>query len=342
MRLLQTFGVSHPSETKYIKLYQGDLAAIPPAEAVDLLVISAFPNDYEPTSTSLIGALSTHGVSVDDLSRDKAVDLRESLSCWLSQDLSSQYPNVSFTRILCFEPTSPGTAPEVVGNVFRAIMPFALGDPPIRSIAMPVLASGDQRVDSEVMLGALFDASFHWLERGMPVQTIKIVAFAEHAAQRLERTFAALSSKYSGAGAAREHHLSAPPAYDFFVSYAHGDGSETDGLVQDLKAANPRLRVFQDRLELKPGEAWQTGIDQAIAGCRRVIAVYSPLYLASAVCMEEFNMARVRHRSGNVLLPVYLRTADLILYMETLEYIDCREGDPAKIRAACDQIVALT
>jgi hypothetical protein len=62
--LLATHVVRHTAGDKYIKLYQGDLAAIPKNEAVDLLIVSAFPDDYVPTPTSLIGALYRRGISV--------------------------------------------------------------------------------------------------------------------------------------------------------------------------------------------------------------------------------------------------------------------------------------
>lgn len=342
MRLLDTFVVHHASEPKYIKLYQGNLAEIPSDEAVDVLVVSAFPNDYYPTETSLIGALDRKGLSVANLARDKEVDFRESLSSWLSKDLLRGHPKLGFRRILCFEPRTRGQAPEVVGDVFRAIMPFALGDPPIRSIAMPVLAAGDQGYDSEVMLTALFEASVHWLERGMPITVIKIVAFAEPAAQRLQRLFAKLGSNYTTGKAQRESSARAITfsGYDFFLSYAHEDASAADGVVQGLRAGKPAIRVFQDKLELKPGDAWQSELDEALESCRKVIALYSPRYLESPVCMEEFNMARLRHRESdnNVLVPIYLRSTKLPLYMRSLQFIDCREDDVPKIRSAAEDL----
>jgi hypothetical protein len=155
MHLLAECPVRYRMDTKYIRLYQGDLASIPVSETVDCLVVSAFPDDYTPTPSSVIGALAREGVSVADLAKDKEVDLRESFSCWMSKDLSSRFPTIGFRRLLCFEPLARGNPAELTSDVFSALMPFALGDAPMRSVAMPVLASGDQRFDDAAMFDAL-------------------------------------------------------------------------------------------------------------------------------------------------------------------------------------------
>jgi hypothetical protein len=51
-------------------------------------------------------------------------------------------------------------------------------------------------------------------------------------------------------------------------------------------------------------------------------------------------MARVRHRESPnpVLRPIYLKTAQLPLYMRTLQYIDCREADHQRLTAAAARI----
>jgi TIR domain len=330
MRLLSTHVVRHSTGDKYLRLYHGDLTAIPAGEEVDLLVVSAFPGNYAPTPRSLIGALARRGVSVQDLSRDKEVDLLSAFSCWLSRDLGARFPTVGFRRVLCFETTGRAEPPQAVGDIFRAVMPFALGEPPIRSVAMPVLAAGNQGYDREIMLRAIFDAATHWLAAGLPLQTIKLVIYDPEAVAPLREAFDELARRAPPAPALVSARASGDDApYHFFVSYAREDGSAVDALVQGLRDANPELRVFLDKLELDVGESWQAELDRAIESCRCVVAVYSPAYLASTVCIEEFNMARVRHRESPtpVLTPVYLRTAALPLYMRTLQYFDCREAD---------------
>jgi hypothetical protein len=71
MKLLDSISI-RGKEGKRVELYQGDLTSLRPNEGFDLLVISAFPNDYAPTVTSVIGALHAKGLSVASLAGSKA------------------------------------------------------------------------------------------------------------------------------------------------------------------------------------------------------------------------------------------------------------------------------
>ncbi|HEY6912165.1 MAG TPA: toll/interleukin-1 receptor domain-containing protein [Myxococcales bacterium] len=384
MKLLGRHAVHHGNEEKWLELYEGDLAAIPPADAVDILVVSAFPDNYVATPTSVIGALYKRGISVADLADDKEEDLRDSLHCWLSRDIRSRHPDAGFSRILCFEAPLDRDPAEIVGDVFRAIMPFALTNVDTRSVAMPLLASGDQGHDPNEMLAAIFRAATHWFARGMPVDVIKIVvrrvlaAYTQQAFEglclerrgrvvpgsetavptagampavtppqnpapikgRAGRARSGEKPAAVGAGSFEPAAPSAPASYDCFISYSREDEKEVDALVQQLKNAHPELRVFQDKLEIQLGDSWQSELDEVLETCRKVIAIYSPTYLTSRMCMEEFNMARLRHRENEsgVLLPVYLRSTKLPLYMRSLQYFDCREADPKRIAGCCERL----
>lgn len=145
--------------------------------------MSAFAYDYTPTRSSLIGALDRQGISVLQISQNTEADLRARFSSWLSRDISDRYPRAGFKRLLCFEtprwtPLAPQKSPpERVGDILRAILPFALQEPPIRSLAMPVLAAGLQGYHPIQMLEAILDAAQHWLATGLPIEVLKLVVY---------------------------------------------------------------------------------------------------------------------------------------------------------------------
>lgn len=322
-----------------IELYQGDLTALSAAEAFDLLVVSAFPDDYAPTSRSLIGALDRKGLSVESLAGDKEIDLRSNFSCWLSREFTPQDPGLRFRRILCFEPLVRGRPPELVGDIFRALTPILAERPDIKSVALPVVASGEQGYSVAEMFASLLEAALHWLESGLPLDCIKIVAHSDAQAQEAARVFSQQKSEY----------LRAAPTsgtqkidYDVFISYARANARESEAMEQALRAFRPGIRLFVDRKEIDIGFAWQPEIFESLDRCRKVVALLSPDYLNSKVCKEEFNIAWIRSRETDedVLFPVYLYTTALPTYMKYRNYFDCREGDKSRIAEASKKLLA--
>lgn len=118
MRLLGTI-IVRGAGGKRIELYQGDVTSLGPDQGFDPLVVSAFPDDYVPTSTSLIGALHRKGLSVAKLAASKEIDLRSNFSRWLSHEFKPSHNELRFSRILCFEPLFRGDSPAVVGDINR-------------------------------------------------------------------------------------------------------------------------------------------------------------------------------------------------------------------------------
>ena len=334
--MLDGLTVYHGSEESRFELYQGDLSAMPPEEAVDVLVVSAFPDDYTPTPRSLVGGLADKGVSLAELAEKKAVDLRENYACWLSEEIVSPDPGIQFKRILCFEPISKGHPPEVVGDIFQGLISLLQSDHPINSIAMPLIASGDMNVPMADMLEPLFDAAVHWLALGLSVNQIKIVEHSELKAAELKGAFSILKKQYSRLVVPWNDSFN----YDVFISYSHQNSAAVDFLIEEMQRINPELKVFLDREELNTGVAWQQEIFEALDDCRKVIAVYSPAYLSSKMCREEFNIAMFRHHESKsgVLSPIYLHTANLPTYMKLMQYNDCREADKGALQSACKQV----
>ena len=334
MKLLEQITIQQDNHKKYIQLFQGDLTEIPKEHSVDILIVSAFPNDYTPTSHSLIGALYRKGVSVFELAKDKEIDLRDNFSCWISKEI----PNQNFRKILCFEPLVRGLPAEVVGDIFRSIMPFIFDSPRIKNIAMPLVASGDQNASIDSMFEPLIVAAANWLSIGLPIETIKIVEYNELKANELLNRFRRLKSKIEHFEIEKHTEYK----YDLFISYSHNNKDDILFVEKELRRLKPDVKLFIDLRDLNLGSAWQQDIYEAIDNSKRVIAFLSEPYLVSKVCKEEFNIAKFRHSESNeqVLTPVFLYSANLPTYMKLIQYIDCRESDRIKLSNACKQIIA--
>jgi hypothetical protein len=338
MNLLDAIEV-RGGQHKRIELYQGDLTVLSETEAFDLLVVSAFPDDYIPTSGSLIGALDRKGLSVQLLAEAKEIDLRASFSCWLSKKFTPQDSGLRFRRILCFEPLVRGRPPELVGDIFRALTPILAERPDIKTIALPVVAAGDQGYQVAEMLGPLLDAALHWLENGLPLDCIKIVTRSDAQAQEARRVFSGQKAEYV---------LSVPTSrtqgfdYDVFISYSRANVHESETMERALRQSRPDIKIFLDRREIDIGSAWQPEIFECLDRCHKVVAMLSPDYLGSKVCKEEFNIAWIRGREmdEDVIFPVYIYTAALPTYMKYRNYFDCREGNKTKIAEASRRLIA--
>jgi hypothetical protein len=314
-------------------LLQGDLSAIPPEHATDILVMSAFPDEYIALQGSLIDALDDRGLSVEVMAQDKEVDLRKQLYCWLSKPLSTaDQQKFNFKRILCFEPGDKIKEPEeVVGDIFRCINTFAY-DEDKNELAMPIIATGYQRIAMQKILPALLEAAYFWLQNGLPIKAIKLVVHSEEKAVEALPLFNTFKQEkefnvvQSSPGATQ----SPPPAkkiilpslweriknklikktvddrtfeiiekpkpksgYDYFLSYAHVHTKEVQHFVDELKAKKNELRIFYDKDSIPPGGLWIQQISAAIQKADKVLIFLSPDYDKSPVCWDEFQCAKL-------------------------------------------------
>jgi hypothetical protein len=94
--------------------------------------------------------------------------------------------------------------------------------------------------------------------------------------------------------------------------------------------------VFFDTREINIGDAWQQKLFDALECCAVTVALYSPGFVDSKVCKDEFNIswARQRETGRNLIFPLLVRDAALPTYMRMLNYADCRINDKKKIEAA--------
>lgn len=197
-----------------IELLQGDLSSIPSEHAVDALVVSAFPDSYTPNPGTLFEALFRRGLDMRNVAQEKQEDQRERLGCWISRPLPAELVRkFNFGRIVCFEPSyraftaktgfDGGSIEHTVGYVFRCLNNFVIPEPTqghearrfdIRRVAMPLLATGNQGVPVETLLPKLLEAAVFWLQEGLPIECLKIVAFKPAEAQMASSIFSSSAS----------------------------------------------------------------------------------------------------------------------------------------------------
>ena len=339
MRQIDSITVADETHTqRTVSFWLGNPADIGAEDPVDLIIVSAFPNNYTPTQWSIIGSLFRKGLSVADLAKDKAVDLRETTGFWLSRPLTNA--PVGVHRILCFEPAFLGGRPaEVVGTLFRGLFPF-LPEGQETTIAMAVIATGALGESADRMLRALVVAATAWMKRGLPVRELRIMEQNAERAEKLAPVFADIKN-----AAAPKEIESKPGSYDLFLSFANEDSEAVDILRQHLVSQGKDLKIFDYRHSVEPGKVWQDAIDTAMQSCRKMVAFLTPSYFKSVECKEEINMGRLRHKreEQSFLFPLYVRSlenkSELPLWLQAVTYIDCRELNKTKLLEAADRLI---
>ena len=341
MELLASWTLKHRGAERTVELLRGDLSQLPPEHAVDILVVSAFANDYVPTHTSLIRALADRGISVAELALNKQSDLREQFSCWLSRPIEG---NSSFKQILCIESGWRGSPPEIADDLFRGLAPYLLADAPNASVGMPLIGTGDQGWRPPRMMDSILRASVSWINRGLPLRRLKIVTRHEWMARDALVKFLEIREELSANPSPSEPITAPEPkpaessqACDVFISYCHRDSKPVEAVLNTLQRVCPMLRVFHDHTSLRAGGSWLMQVAESLDSARRVMAFFTPHYWESTICKDEFTAAFTRqHDTGQpILFPVYFQSAPIPYLFRNLQFIDCREGDETKLAEAC-------
>jgi hypothetical protein len=270
-RLLDSIDISDGSTIRRIALYEGELTAIPEEHRADILIVSAFPNDYIPTPTSLIGGLERNGLSVGRLAANKAHDLRTTCAFWISNPIAGPAARLNIGQIACFEPHVLGSPPTVVGNLFRGLFPF-LDDRKNQVVAIPMLATGDQGYSKDLMLQSILDAASHWLARGLAISELKIVERDPIGAAALATTMADFKSKLLPSRLKPAESAT----FDIFLSFSTNDSKAVDCARAELDKKQAGKKIFDFRLQIDTGKSWQVEIDRAISSSKAIIAFLSP------------------------------------------------------------------
>ena len=182
-RLLTAVGFDSPHGYKRVELRFGDLTKL--SLKYDLLVVSTFPRDYQPTPTSLVGALDNYlDFSLLEHSKAPYLDFRDSLSIWFTH----QVENLFFGRVLCTELQDENfQLSEIFENLFAGIALLEAKGIPIKSVVLPVLGTGDADIPLNKIAQTLLPACKKALLSSPSLSSITFVARTEKKALEIDK-----------------------------------------------------------------------------------------------------------------------------------------------------------
>lgn len=210
LQLLESLDVFYGKSKRSVSLYSGDLSELGTKDAVDYMAVSTLPNFYLADSGTLLYSLNSKGVSIEALSKNKAVDYRPEIPCWISKEVKG----IQSKRLIIFEPDDPvNNAYDWVTYIFSAIAMREHGRTKDIKVAMPMLCTGKSGADSIEIMEAMFFASVHWGAMKFPFGEIKLVIYKNRSDKdAIRKKFKELKDSY-------EHleTLYNTPAYNFYV-----------------------------------------------------------------------------------------------------------------------------
>lgn len=263
---------------KTFRVINGDISKL--NEKFDLLICSAFKDDYYPVPGTLIGSLYYNlNIDVEKLSKNPEMEMKN-FGCWIS-NLDSDY----FKRICCVEllnldevnknngyvfengefklDESKYSSKKIVNRTFST-MKFILEQlnfegVNIENIILPILGSGNQGIEIDYLVGPLVQHCFSILEEIDGVKSISICEYSEEKAYR----FVKLINKV----------LNPNVVKDVFISYSSKNYSEALKVAQILNKNNISYWMAPD--SIPTGSSYLDEIASAIVNSSCLVLVLS-------------------------------------------------------------------
>ena len=220
---------------KNIRVIHGDLTQI---ESADVVVCSAFQGDYAPLYGTLIGALwRNKNIMVKDLADKPEIDLR-SMGGWISQEIEES----DFKRVACVElygrKIQGKNGKDYLLQTGFSTLSYLIDqctmrEIPVGTIALPILASGDQNIAFEYVIAPLIKHCMRMLTENDGVESLLFCEMNEEKAKYL-------------AEALKKHLTSLIEKPQVFISYSTKNTDYAFQLRDGLEKAGIRCWIAPD------------------------------------------------------------------------------------------------
>lgn len=284
-----------------IRIFAEDLTTS--VDTCDVVVCSAFKNDYTPVPGTLIGSLwSNLGISVQGLSRQREIDML-SQSCWLSEEIPGKIRRIACLELLDWnilvkmirhgiEDSGAITLLKSSFLTLRHLLETA--DErciPIRSVALPVLGSGNQGIEIEYIAVPLFHQCKKMFQTIDSLTNIDFYERNRSRAQKLNEILFSLIDRKD---------------QDVFISYSSKQTDRAHVLGNFLTAEGLSIWIAPEGIP--PGSDYTAEIPAAISNAKAVVLVFTPEAMRSPWVRREVSTAI---GAGKAIIPAQYKPFDL-------------------------------
>ncbi len=256
---------SDSGELKTLQLAYGNLCKL--QKECDLVVCSAFKNDYIPTPTSLIGALyNDRQINVQLLAQHPQLDFR-SLGCWMSHDTGTAFKRIACVELLDYwkEYTDIQKIDIILKKAFSTLYfmldQASIASIPIQTVALPILGAGDEQIDTPYILSTLISQCHAILHFNSGV---KKIIFYELNFSKFEYSAHVLNNIF--------HTKERPPL--LFLSYSSKQSELAREIYNFLIAHNLSCWMAPD--SIPPGSSYMEMIPLALSQVKIVLLLLTP------------------------------------------------------------------
>lgn len=333
-------------EQKTVEVWCHDITTFP--QDFDLLTVSAFPNNYNTTARSLIGALWRNlGINVGELLTDPFIDLRPQIGCWLSRPLPASSTGGLFTHIGCItlggSEIGKGSIISRIRSYFHMLDLAADADVPMETILVPLIGTGDQNIQADQILLPLMNEVVSLLKRN---NKVKKLLFVERNYEKASMAADALRKSYQLSYAPAEN--TAKPLNKepyFFLSYTtHGDTYAAELFRDELRRRGLRYWYAPD--SIRSGD-YASQIVEGIRKCTHFVCLISRNTSNSYHVVNELDLAFNRLGEGVSILPFMLESNNpgdsLSYYISRMQWsLGYPDPLPERISEFLDKILPAT
>lgn len=203
----------------------------------DLMLCSAFKDNYYPLEGTVIHGFFTHGVVVSELAKNPAINGKD-FGFWISKEIDAPY----CSRIGCVEFVDYTVAeqknPLGIFSFMENVISYHDKNIHIKSVATPILGTGHQQLSYQFVVPALIKTILNSFENNDELEDVSIFVISQEKFDILKKQLDSLFEE----------------SFDVFISYSSKQKIEASNICDVLRKMN--LKTWFDSNSIEGGESY--------------------------------------------------------------------------------------